>query len=104
MWSISQPWWELVLRAAIVYTLPLVLICLSGRQTMGQFTPFDLLVVMLLSESMSDALSGGDDTLAAGLLSAATPGGLEAGGGSGDRAQSGGADGAGRRTRARRQG
>ena len=70
MWELGLPWWELVVRATVVYTLLLVLIRLSGRRTVGQFTPFDLLVVMLLSESVSNALSGGNDTLLGGLLSA----------------------------------
>lgn len=72
MWSMTLPWWELVLRAAVVYASLLLLIRLSGRRTVGQFTPFDLLVVMLLSEGVSNALTGGDESLAAGLVSAAT--------------------------------
>jgi uncharacterized membrane protein YcaP (DUF421 family) len=72
MWQLTVPWWELVIRAAIVYALLLVLIRLSGRRTLGQFTPFDLLVVMLLSESVSNALSGGDDSIVAGIIAACT--------------------------------
>ena len=72
MWEMTLPWWELIVRATVVYALLLLLIRLSGRRTVGQFTPFDLLVVMLLSESVSNALTGGDDSLAAGLISAAT--------------------------------
>lgn len=68
----SLPWWELVVRAATVYAILLLLIRLSGRRTVGQFTPFDLLVVMLLSESVSNALTGGDESIAAGLISATT--------------------------------
>lgn len=68
----TLPWWELVMRASAVYALLLLLIRMSGRRTVGQFTPFDLLVVMLLSESVSNALTGGDESLAAGLVSAAT--------------------------------
>ena len=59
MWDLSLPWWELTLRALAVYAALLLLMRLSGRRTVGQFTPFDLLVVMLLSESVSNALSGG---------------------------------------------
>lgn len=70
MWTFELPLWELALRATSVYALLLLLIRLSGRRTVGQFTPFDLLVVMLLSESVSNALSGGDDSLIAGLFSA----------------------------------
>jgi uncharacterized membrane protein YcaP (DUF421 family) len=72
MWDTDIPWWELVARASIVYAVLLVLVRLSGKRTIGQFTPFDLLVVLLLSESVSNALSGGDDSVAGGLLSAAT--------------------------------
>jgi len=72
MWTLTQPWWELVARASLVYAFVLLLIRFSGRRTLGQFTPFDLLVVMLLSESVSNALSGGDDSLGAGLISAAS--------------------------------
>lgn len=72
MWQLTLPWWELVLRAGAVYASLLLLIRLSGRRTVGQFTPFDLLVVMLLSESVSNALSGGDESIVAGLISATT--------------------------------
>ena len=78
MWELGLPWWELVVRATVVYTLLLLLIRLSGRRTVGQFTPFDLLVVMLLSESVSNALSGGNETLLGGLLSACVLVGLNA--------------------------
>lgn len=70
MWNLGIPWWELVARAAVIYAALLVLIRLSGRRTVGQFTPFDLLVVMLLSESVSNGLSGGDDSLIASIISA----------------------------------
>ncbi|MDO9402775.1 MAG: DUF421 domain-containing protein [Polaromonas sp.] len=70
--DINLPLWEMPLRAAIVYGALLVMVRISGRRTLGQFTPFDLLVVMLLSESVSGALTGGDQTINGGLLSAAT--------------------------------
>jgi uncharacterized membrane protein YcaP (DUF421 family) len=70
--ELKLPWWELLARAASVYLVLLVMVRMSGKRTVGQFTPFDLLVVMLLSESVSNALSGGDDSLLAGFLLAAT--------------------------------
>ncbi len=72
MFELEGPWWELAVRAAVVYVALLVLVRLSGRRTVGQFTPFDLLVVMLLSESVSNGLSGGEKSLVGGLLSATT--------------------------------
>lgn len=76
MFELNLDWWELPLRAAIIYGALLVMVRLSGRRTVGQFTPFDLLVVMLLSESVSSALNGGDDSVTGGLLAAITLVGL----------------------------
>jgi uncharacterized membrane protein YcaP (DUF421 family) len=72
MFDLSTPWWELPARAAIIYVALLVLVRLSGKRTVGQFTPFDLLVVMLLSESVSAGLSGAEESVTGGLLAAAT--------------------------------
>jgi len=72
MFDLDLPWWEFVLRGAIVYCALLLMMRLSGRRTVGQFTPFDLLVVMLLSEAVSNSMSGGDDSLFGGLIIAAT--------------------------------
>jgi uncharacterized membrane protein YcaP (DUF421 family) len=72
MFDMSLPWWEFILRGVIVYCALLVLVRISGKRTVGQFTPFDLLVIMLLSESVSNSLSGGDDSVAGGLLIACT--------------------------------
>jgi len=72
MFDLDLPWWEFILRGAIVYCALLLMMRLSGRRTVGQFTPFDLLVVMLLSEAVSNSMSGGDDSLIGGLIIAAT--------------------------------
>ena len=72
MFEMSLPWWEFVARGVIIYCVLLLMVRVSGRRTIGQFTPFDLLVVMLLSEAVSNSLSGGDDSVAGGLILAAT--------------------------------
>lgn len=72
MFELSGTWWEPAARAAIVYVALLVLVRISGKRTVGQFTSFDLLVVMLLSESVSGALNGSDQSVQGGLLAAAT--------------------------------
>lgn len=68
MFDLNLPWWEYVVRGAATYAALLIMMRLSGKRTIGQFTPFDLLVVMLLSESVSPGLTGGDDSLAGGLI------------------------------------
>jgi len=72
MFDMDLPWWEFIVRGLAVYLLLLVMVRLSGRRTVGQFTPFDLLVVMLLSEAVSNSLNGGDASLIGGLICAAT--------------------------------
>ena len=72
MFDMDLPWWEFVARGAMVYVARLVMVRLTGRRTISQLTPFDLLVVMLLSEAVSNGLSGGDDSVSGGLIIAAT--------------------------------
>ena len=72
MFELDLPWWELVLRAGLIYIALLVMMRFTGKRTVGQFTPFDLLVVMLLSEAVSNGLSAGEDSVAGALISAGT--------------------------------
>jgi len=72
MLELSLPWWEFIVRGTIVFCALLFMVRVSGRRTVGQFTPFDLLVVMLLSESVSNSLSGGDQSVVGGLIIAST--------------------------------
>lgn len=72
MFDIGLPWWEFVARGLIIYLALLLLVRLSGKRTVGQFTPFDLVVVLLLSEAVSNGLSGGDESVSGGLIVATT--------------------------------
>jgi uncharacterized membrane protein YcaP (DUF421 family) len=72
MFDLQAPWWEFVLRASVVYVVLLAMVRLSGKRTVGQFTPFDLVVVMLLSEAVSGSITGQDESLVGGLIAAAT--------------------------------
>jgi uncharacterized membrane protein YcaP (DUF421 family) len=72
MFDMQLSWWEFIVRGVVVYCVLLLMVRLSGKRTVGQFTPFDLLVVMLLSEAVSNSLSGGDNSLVGGLIIAAT--------------------------------
>ncbi|MPS98050.1 MAG: DUF421 domain-containing protein [Pseudomonas sp.] len=59
---------ELLMRAAVVYALLLLMMRATGRRTVGQFTPFDLLVVMLVSEAAGPSMTGSDQSLPGGLI------------------------------------
>jgi len=72
MFDMQVPWWEFIVRAAVVYLILLLMVRLTGKRTVGQFTPFDLIVVMLLSEGVSGSLSAQDESLPGGLIVAST--------------------------------
>jgi uncharacterized membrane protein YcaP (DUF421 family) len=72
MLDMALPWWEFVLRTVAVYVCLMVMVRFSGKRTVGQFTPFDLIVVMLLAEAVTASLTAGDESLIGGLIAAAT--------------------------------
>jgi uncharacterized membrane protein YcaP (DUF421 family) len=72
MFSLENPWFELVARAAIIYAALLLMVRISGKRTVGQFTPFDLIVVLLLSEGVSSSLNASEPSVTGGLIIAAT--------------------------------
>src|SRR4249919_2318820 len=45
--QLSLPWYQFVLRAVAVYFVVMVLVRLSGKRAVGQFTPFDLVLLIL---------------------------------------------------------
>ena len=63
MFSMTLSMGEFAARAAIVYLVIMVLIRLSGKRTVGEFTPFDMVVVILIGESTQGALTGGDESV-----------------------------------------
>jgi len=72
LWIPTEPIGELLLRAAVVYFALLVLVRISGKRTVGQFTPFDLVVVMLISEATQNALVDSDASIGGALIVVAT--------------------------------
>jgi uncharacterized membrane protein YcaP (DUF421 family) len=63
---------EIALRTGIVYFLVLIGIRISGKREVGQMTPFDLTLLLLLSNSVQNAMTGPDTSLTGGAVAAAT--------------------------------
>jgi uncharacterized membrane protein YcaP (DUF421 family) len=72
MWTLAIPVWELVLRSAVVYAFLIVLLRLTGKRQIGQLAPFDLVLLLVLSNAVQNSMNGGDNSLVGGLVSAAT--------------------------------
>ena len=66
------PWWELLLRGVIVYAFLLCLIRITGRRQTGMMTPFDFILLLILSNTVQNAMNGGDNSLGGGLFLAGT--------------------------------
>ena len=76
MWSLSTPYWEFIIRAAIVYVFVMVVLRLAGKRQMGELAPFDFVLLLLLSNGVQNAMNGGDNTITAGLIITVTLVGL----------------------------
>ena len=72
MWNISVPWWELVVRSAVVYVFLLVLLRITGKRQIGQLAPFDLVLLLVLSNAVQNSMNAGDNSLIGGLIAATT--------------------------------
>lgn len=72
MWDMNVPWWEFVLRGVVVYVFLLVFLRLTGKRQTGQYAPFDLVLLLILSNAVQNSMNAGDNSLVGGLISAAT--------------------------------
>ena len=72
MLKLSLPWWEFVARATIVYVFLVLLLRLTGKRQVGQLAPFDLVLLLVLSNAVQNSMNGGDNSLLGGLISAGT--------------------------------
>jgi len=68
----TTPWYEILLRTFVVYMTVLVLLRAAGKRELGQMTPFDLVVILVIANAVQNAMTGGDNSLIGGILAAAT--------------------------------
>ena len=72
MFQLSAPWWHFVLRACAIYVLVMVLVRVSGKRAVGQFTPFDLVLLILIGNAVQNGINGGDNSLTGAAIMATT--------------------------------
>ena len=72
LFELSAPWWTFVLRATAIYALVMVLIRVSGKRAVGQFTPFDLVMLILIGNAVQNGINGGDNSLTGAAIMATT--------------------------------
>ena len=62
----------ILLRTATIYVVVLAGVRLSGKREVGQMTPLDLTLLLLLSNAVQNAMTGPDTSLLGGVVAAAT--------------------------------
>jgi uncharacterized membrane protein YcaP (DUF421 family) len=71
MWTITVPYLEIAVRVLIIYVAVLIGIRLTGKREVGQMSPFDLVLLLLLANAVQNAMTGPDTSVIGGLVAAA---------------------------------
>jgi len=72
MFQLALPVTEKLLRPIIVYVFLVVLLRIFGKRELAQLNPFDLVVLLSLSNTVQNALIGEDNSVTGGLIGAFT--------------------------------
>jgi hypothetical protein len=72
MWSLEHPWWEYIVRSLAIYAVVFVLLRIFGKKQLGEMSPFDFVLLLILSESISAGITGNDGSLAAAFICVST--------------------------------
>jgi uncharacterized membrane protein YcaP (DUF421 family) len=70
MFSLDVNGWSIVARTVIVYAALLLGLRLAGKRELGQMTPFDLVVILLIANAVQNAMVGPDTSVTGGLIAA----------------------------------
>ena len=60
--------WELILRSVAIYAALLIALRLFGKREVGQFTLYDLVLILLVANAVQPAMTGPDSSLGGGLV------------------------------------
>ena len=72
MFVITLPILEKILRPVIVYFFLVLMLRLSGKRELAQLNPFDLVVLLSLSNTVQNAIIGDDNSVSGGVLGASS--------------------------------
>jgi uncharacterized membrane protein YcaP (DUF421 family) len=72
MFVLGLPVAEKILRPIVVYLFLVIGLRLAGKRELAQLNPFDLVVLLTLSNTVQNAIIGDDNSVTGGILGAAT--------------------------------
>ncbi len=70
MFDLTVTPFALAIRAIVVYAALLLLLRIGGKRQVGQLAPFDLVLLLVISNAVQNSMNGGDNSLVGGLISA----------------------------------
>lgn len=63
---------EKIFRSVVIYLFLLLAFRFTGKRQIGQLTPFDLIVLLIISNVVQNALIGNDNSLGGGMIGVVT--------------------------------
>src|SRR5512146_208000 len=72
MFALGVPVLEKVLRVVIIYLILIVGLRLAGKRELAQLNPFDLVVLLTISNTVQNAIIGNDNSVTGGIIGVAT--------------------------------
>ncbi len=72
MFHLALPIAEKMLRPVVVYVFLIIGLRLAGKRELAQLNPFDLVVLLTLSNTVQNAIIGDDNSVTGGLIGATT--------------------------------
>ncbi len=72
MFALTLPLAEKIIRPIIIYIFLIVGLRLAGKRELAQLNPFDLVVLLTLSNTVQNAIIGDDNSVTGGLVGAST--------------------------------
>ncbi|MEO9254758.1 MAG: YetF domain-containing protein [Tepidiformaceae bacterium] len=72
MFGLGVPVWERIIRAVLVYAFAAVALRLAGKREIGTLNPFDLVVILFLSNILQNSIIGNDVSVTGGFIGATT--------------------------------
>jgi uncharacterized membrane protein YcaP (DUF421 family) len=72
MFALGLPVAEKIIRTVLVYAFLIVMLRLAGKRELAQLNTFDLVVLLLLSNTVQNAIIGEDNSVTGGVIGAST--------------------------------
>src|SRR5438270_9005205 len=68
LFHFGVPFWQLIVRSAVIYLALLAALRVFGKREVGQFTLYDLVLILLVANAVQPAMTGPDNSLAGGVI------------------------------------